>query len=210
MKKLSLLIGPVLFLVGQLLWPGGSADNAQRVELIRQNAAMWVLSHQIFVLAFAFLMLWLIQVYNAAQTRASHLAGIGALFTGFALLADFAIAIEQILSVALVTSPLGSQAASIIGAWRSDPNFGLLVLLPYVLGFLVGLPLLGIGLWRSGHSPLVAGCMALTGLLLVAAGVLGIKMVFIAAAVALMAGSAVLAFATPLARVDRPVAPVTA
>jgi hypothetical protein len=111
--------------------------------------------------------------------------------------------------VALVTSLLSGQAASIISTWRSDANFGLLVLLPYVLGFLVGLPLLGIGLWRSGQSPLVAGCVALAGLLLVVAGVLGIKIVFVAAAVALLAGSAMIAFAVPMASVGRPVASVT-
>jgi hypothetical protein len=180
MKKLTLLVGPVLFLVAQTLWPGGSADDAQRVEMIRQNPQMWVLSHQLFVLAFAFLAVWLISAYTTA--RGSALATVGAFFTGFALLADYAIAIEQIMSVAVITSPLGGQSVD------------MLVLLPYTIGFLIGLPALGIALWRAGVLPLGAGLIALAGVLLVAAGILGVKPLFILAAVALLAGSAWVAF----------------
>ena len=199
MKRLFLLIGPIVFLAAQLLWPGGSADNAQRVELIRQNTAMWQLSHQLFVLAFALLVLWLITAFNVA--RGSALAAIGAFCAGFALLADYAIAIEQIMSVALVTSALGAQAPAIIGAWRSDPNFFLLVLLPYTLGFLIGLPALGVALWRAGASPVSAILIGLAGVLLVAGGVTGVKLIFITAAAALVTGSALLALAASSAAV---------
>lgn len=193
MKKLTLLVGPVLFVVAQALWPGGSADTAQRVDMIRQNPQMWVLSHQVFVLAFAFLGLWLISVHSAA--RESALATIGAFFTGFALLADHAIAIEQVMSVAVIASPLGSQSVDVIGAWRGDPNFGLLVLLPYAVGFLIGLPSLAVALLRADVVPLGAGLIALAGVLLAAAGILGVKLLFILAAVTLLAGSAWVAFA---------------
>jgi uncharacterized membrane-anchored protein YitT (DUF2179 family) len=152
MKKITLLVGSVLFFVAQALWPGGSANNAQRVEMIRQNPQMWVLSHQLFVLAFAFLAVWLISAYTTA--RGSALAIVGAFFTGFALLADYAIAIEQIMSVAVIASPLGGQSVAMISAWRGDASFGLLVLLPYTIGFLIGLPALAIALWRADVLPL--------------------------------------------------------
>ncbi len=50
MRKISLLLGPIVFLIAQFLWVEGSADNAQKVLLIRDNVAMWTLSHQLFAL----------------------------------------------------------------------------------------------------------------------------------------------------------------
>lgn len=57
MYRILPLLGPLLFLVAQLLAPGGSPDPAQRQTIISDHQAAWELSHQIFVVAFAFLLL---------------------------------------------------------------------------------------------------------------------------------------------------------
>lgn len=190
MKKIALLLGPIVFLVAQFLWVEGSADNAQRVSLIRDNAAMWILSHQLFALSFALFSLWLTSI--CMHIRHISLMLWGAFFVGLALISDFAIAIEQIISVALVMNN-PQFALTAINTWRADSNFGMLVLLPYFVGWLLGPALLAIGLQRSGHRAITAILIGLSGVLLAVNGLIGLKIVFVIAALALLLGTLSLA-----------------
>jgi hypothetical protein len=66
MKKLILLIGPALFLIEELLLPGDSADPATLLDIIATNSAAWEIGHEIILVAFAFLALWLFSIVGVA------------------------------------------------------------------------------------------------------------------------------------------------
>ena len=84
MNKLALLVGPALFLLAELILPGGSADPATRLAIIRAHSAAWELGHQMISTAFAFLIVWLVDISSVARHGSRLLAGIGVWFTGFA------------------------------------------------------------------------------------------------------------------------------
>ncbi len=93
-KHILLLTGPGLFLLAELIAPGGSPDPTRRQAMIANNQAAWALSHQLFILAFAGLIWWPVRLW-ATLTRAPLLAGFGIVVSGFALFADFGIATLQ-------------------------------------------------------------------------------------------------------------------
>ena len=140
MKHILLLTGPVLFLLAELIAPGGSPDPAQRQAIIANNQAAWALSHQLFILAFAGLIWWLVRLW-ATLTRAPLLAGLGIVVSGFALLADFGIATLQLLALDAVRTLSPDQALAVITLTSSSQNLLLFVFLPY-LGFAIGFVLL--------------------------------------------------------------------
>lgn len=179
-RKLLLVLGPLIFLVAQLLAPGGSPDPAQRQALIANNQAAWELSHQIFAVAFAFLLCWLFDLWSRIKEDAPLLAGIGAFFTGFALLADFGVATLQFVALEAVRALSSDQALTMINAMSNSRNLLTFVYLPY-LGFVIGLGVLGWADYRKRRQTISALLLALTGILLVAGGMMGNQIALIGA-----------------------------
>ena len=184
MKHILLLTGPVLFLLAELIAPGGSPDPARRQALIANNQAAWALSHQLFILAFASLIWWLVRLW-ATLTRAPLLAGLGIVVSGFALLADFGIATLQLLALDAVRTLSPDQALAVITLTSSSQNLLLFVFLPY-LGIAIGFVLLAWAIFRQQRR-LYAALLALSGILLSIGGITGSKFVFIIAALTLLA-----------------------
>jgi hypothetical protein len=184
MKHILLLTGPVLFLLAELIAPGGSPDPARRQALIANNQAVWALSHQLFILALAGLIWWLVRLW-ATLTRAPLLAGLGIVVSGFALLADFGIATLQLLALDAVRTLSPDQALAVITLTSSSQNLLLFVFLPY-LGIAIGFVLLACAIFQQQRRS-YAALLALSGILLTIGGVTGSKLIFIIAALTLLA-----------------------
>ncbi|MEW6027883.1 MAG: hypothetical protein AB1554_00215 [Chloroflexota bacterium] len=185
MKKLSLFIGPVLFLIAEIVLPGGSADPATRVEIIRNNSAAWDLGHQIIALAFVFLFFLVFDVYNKVKNGNGWMAGLGAFLSVFALAGDYGIGILQLLASDLVRSMPADFGLSALGVMAASSNLLLLAFLP-TLGFLFGFGFLGFALYRNNRAVLPAALFVLSGLLISAGGMIQSKIVFIVGALALV------------------------
>ena len=184
MKHILLLTGPVLFLLAELIAPGGSPDPARRQALIANNQAAWALSHQLFILAFAGLIWWLVRLW-ATLTHAPLLAGLGIVVSGLALLADFGIATLQLLALDAVRTLSPDQALAVITLTSSSQNLLLFVFLPY-LGIAIGFILLAGAIFRQQRR-WYAALLALSGILLTIGGITGSKFIFIIAALTLLA-----------------------
>lgn len=111
------------------------------------------------------------------------MTGIGAFFTGFALLADFGIATLQFVALEAVRTLPADQALAIITAMSNSQNLLTFVYLPY-LGFVVGMSLLAWRYYQQSAQRYGAFILALTGLLLAAGGMTGNRIVLILAGLA--------------------------
>lgn len=93
MKYILLFLGPALFLLAELILPGGSADPATRIAIVQANDFAWELGHQIVLFALVFLLIWLGEVYSFLRGRNVRLAYLGALISAIALIADYGVGI---------------------------------------------------------------------------------------------------------------------
>lgn len=186
-KQSTLLIGPALFLLAEVINPGGSPDPAVRQTIITAHQAAWELSHQIFIVAFACMLWWLIRIWANLAHHAPILAGVGAFLSGFAILADFGIATLQLLALEVIRT-LPPELALAVITQMGSPNLMLFVFLPY-LGFALGFGLLAAAMGRrAGRGRwLPIALLALAGILLTAGGMTGSKILLMIAALTLLA-----------------------
>jgi len=185
MKKSALLIGPVLFLIAEIILPGGSADPATRVEIVRNNTAAWNLGHQLIVLAFVFLLFLVFDVYYKVKDGNGWIAHLGAFLSVFALAGDYGVGVLQFLTSDLVKSMPADFGESALGVMAGSPNLLLFAFLP-TLGFFFGFGFLGIASFRKNRAALPTALLALSGLLITVGGMMQSKIVFIIGALALV------------------------
>lgn len=184
-KRALLLAGPLLLLLGQLIAPGGSPDPLQRHAIILNNQPAWALAHQIFALAFAWLLWWLFELRSWLGSRAAPLVTPGAFLVSWALLADFGIVALQFAALDVVRALPADQSLAVLRALGGSANLLAFIYLPY-LGFLVGLPMLAWGGYRVHARVLDALLLAGAGLLLALGGLIGSKIALIGAALLLV------------------------
>jgi hypothetical protein len=186
MKRALLLIGPTLFLLAEIILPGGSADPATRTAIVQVHGAAWALGHQVIAVAIVFLVLWLSDFYTFVRVGNELTTFFGALFSAFALIADYAVAMLQLLTLDLVGSEPAEQILPVLALMGRSSNLMALAFLP-TMGFFFGFGLLAIAFYRRTRQALPATLLAVAGLLIAVAGVMQIKLVFVLGALALFA-----------------------
>ena len=184
MKKYHLLIGPVLFLLAEIILPGGSSDPVTRIGIIQNNGLTWEIGHQIIAVALIFLLIWMFEVYNSINSQNRAVAYFGALLSVFAIVADYSVGILQLLTLDLVRSNPSDLANSVLALMAQSQNLLSFAFLP-TLGFIFGFGLLAFGLYRSTRQSLDSTLLGLSGLLIGIAGIMQLKIVFIIGAIAL-------------------------
>ncbi len=185
MKRLYLLIGPLLFLAAELLLPNGSADPATRAAIVQNHSSAWELGHQLIAIACVFLIVWLGEVYTSIRKGNELIAYGGLLLSTLALVADYAVGILQMLTLDLVRTQSADQVQAMLTLVGQSSNLLTFAFLP-TLAFFLGFGLLAIGSYRSTRQILPAVVLGLAGLLLAVAGLLQLKVVFVAGAIALL------------------------
>ncbi|WP_423224354.1 hypothetical protein [Candidatus Amarolinea aalborgensis] len=184
MQRALLLIGPALFLLAEIILPGGSADPATRTAIVQAHGAAWALGHQVIAVAFTFLVLWLGDLYTFVRVGNELTTFFGALLSVFALIADYAVAMLQLLTLDLVRTEPADQVAPVLALVGRSSNLMALAFLP-TLGFCLGFGLLAIGFYRRTRQALPAALLAAAGLLITVAGVMQVKWGFVLGALAL-------------------------
>ena len=184
MKRYHLLIGPALFLLAEVILPGGSSDPATRIAIVQNNGSVWELGHQIIVVAFIFLLIWLFDIYGHISNQNQAVAYFGVLLSTFAIVADYSVGVLQLLTLDLVKSNPTDLAKPILALMAQSQNLLSFAFLP-TLGFIFGFGLLAFGLYRSTRQSLLSAMLGLSGLLIAAASIMQSKIVFILGAIAL-------------------------
>ena len=184
MKRYHLLIGPVLFLLAEVILPGGSSDPATRIAIVQNNGSVWELGHQIIIVAFIFLLIWLFDIYGHISNQNQAVAYFGVLLSTFAIVADYSVGVLQLLTLDLVKSTPTDLAKPILALMAQSQNLLSFAFLP-TLGFIFGFGLLAFGLYRSTRQSLLSAMLGLSGLLIAAASIMQSKIIFILGAIAL-------------------------
>ena len=184
MKKYHLLIGPVLFLLAEIILPGGSSDPKTRITIIQNNGSIWEIGHQIIAIAMIFLLIWLFEIYTSIGSQNQAVAYLGVWLSAFAMLADYGVGILQLPTLDLVKSNPADLANPVLALMAQSQNLLGFAFLP-TLGFIFGFGLLAFGLYRSTRQPLISALLGLSGLLIAIAGVMQLKIIFILGAIAL-------------------------
>lgn len=186
MKKLLLFIGPGLFLLAQAILPEGSAQTVIRSGIIQANLFAWELGHQLILLALALLIPWLTEVHAVARRGSEGASTLGLVFTALALCADYGVGILQLHVSNLVKLDVANWAQPVMAIMAQDQGLLMFAYLP-TLGFVPGFALLAFGCFRHTRKRAPALMLALAGVLIAVAGVMQVKLLFIAGAVVLVA-----------------------
>lgn len=186
MHKSLPLLGPSLLLLAEIVLPGGSANPAARLEIIQTNNLAWLLGHQLILLAFIFLYLWLFELYALLKPSKPLLAVMGTWVTVFALTADFAVGILQLLTQTLMNNGSKDQVLWVLSQIQNSPTIFTFVYLP-TLGFALGLGLLAVA-WMQQRDVTrkTAVLLILSGVIIATAGLAQIKLLFIIGALLLL------------------------
>ena len=185
MKKYHLLIGPVLFLLAEVILPGGSSDPATRITIIQNKGFAWEIGHQIIAIAMIFLLIWLFEIYVSIGSQNQAVAYLGVWLSTFAIVADYSVGILQLLTLDLVKSNPADLANPVLVLMAQSQNVMSFAFLP-TLGFIFGFGLLAFGLYRSTRQSLLSVLLGLSGLLIAIAGIMQLKIVFIVGAIVLI------------------------
>jgi len=140
----------------------------------------------VIALGILFLVLWPGVLYAFVRVGNELTTFFGALFSVFALIADYAVAMLQLLTLDLVRTEPADQVAPVLALVGRSSNLVALAFLP-TLGFFFGFGLLAIGLYRRTRQALPATLLAAAGLLIAVAGVMQVKWAFVLGALALAA-----------------------
>ncbi|MCA9839666.1 MAG: hypothetical protein KC422_22355 [Trueperaceae bacterium] len=192
MKHL-LWFGPILFLAAEILLPGGNRNLTERISIIQSNRSSWAWGHVLIIVALFFLLPWLAQVYREGKKANCVIAFIGVFFSAIALMANYAIAVLQLLSFEIVMHL--PETASNLLALITQPNLMITVFLPY-FGFSLGFSLLALSLWQGRHN-WFALFIFLSGIFLNLAGLMQIKLFFIFGSLSLILATYTLIYLLP-------------
>jgi hypothetical protein len=167
---LLLLIGPALILVGGILDPasGEGGDTTDYLRAIGDDPDMAQVSTALWIWGFALTAIGIIGAVHVIRRRGVVLANIGGAFALIGMImfiALFSTTIHELNNV----EHLGVETAEKLSEDLEDYWVAFAVLIPALLGTLIGFILLGIAIIRSGVAHVAAGAMIIVGILLVAA-----------------------------------------
>lgn len=167
---LLLLVGPALILVASILDPaaGEGDDTRDYIQAIGDDPDMAQLSTALWIWGFALTAIGIIGAVHVIRNRGVVLANIGgalALIGMIMFIALFATTLHDLNNFEHV----GLDTAERLSDDLEDYWLGYVVLIPALLGTLLGFILLGAAVIRSKVAHVAAGVMIIVGILLVAA-----------------------------------------
>lgn len=164
---LCLLIGPALILLAAIFDPSeGGDDQKKYIQSLKDDPDMAQLSTALYVFGFALVAIGIIGLVHVIRNRGVVLANLGGAFAIFGL----------IMLVALVTTTvedlnnaehLNLETAAQLEDDIEDYWVAFVILVPALLGTLVGFLLLAAAIIRSKIAHVAAGVMIIVGILMV-------------------------------------------
>lgn len=167
---LCLLVGPAMILLAAILDPAGGegGETGDYLRAIADDPDMAQLSTGLYIYGFALTAIGIIGLVHVIRGRGVTLANIGGAFTLFGMImfiALFATTIHDLNAV----DKLGVETAERLSDDLDDYWVPVIVLIPALLGTLIGFILLAAAIIRSRVVHLAAGVLIIVGILMVPA-----------------------------------------
>ena len=165
---LCLLIGPALLLAASIADPAGGdgGDTGKALRSIVDDPDRTQISLALWMYGFALTALGIIGAVHVIRGRGVTLANIGGALALFGMIM-FAALTALTLDDLNAADKLGVGTAEKLSDDRADYWVGALVLIPALVGTLVGFILLGAAIIRSGVAHMAAGVLIIVGILMV-------------------------------------------
>lgn len=142
----SLIVGPALMSIGDLMHPVEDLDAAAQVAIVAQSAAHWYTAHLLLFVGFLLLVPGMLAISSAAMERKPR-AGYAARILTLMSLGAFSgiFAFEMILGRFILAGADQAAAVVLLKQFQQSPQM-ILALTPSLLAFFVGIALLVISL----------------------------------------------------------------
>ena len=167
---LCLLVGPLLLLGANILDPaaGNGDDDREYLKALADDPDMAQLSTALWIYGFALMAIGIIGVIHVIRRRGVVLANIGGALALLGMIFFVALVTTTVNEIVTVEN-LGVDAAERLSDEIEDYWVAYTVLVPALLGTLIGFVLLAIAIVRSGLAHIAAGVLIIVGILAVAA-----------------------------------------
>jgi hypothetical protein len=166
---LCLLIGPTMLLLATILDPvageGGDDDRAY-LKALADDPDMAQLSTALWIYGFALVAIGIIGAVHVIRGRGVVLANLGGMLAIFGLIMFVALVTTTVNDIN-VAENLGVDAGVKLSDSIEDYWVAFVVLVPALLGTLIGFILLGVALIRSKLTHIAAGILIIVGILAV-------------------------------------------
>lgn len=168
---LCLLIGPAMILLASILDPsaGEGNDTGDYLRAIVDDPDMAQVSTLLWMFGFALTAMGIIGAVHVIRGRGVTLANIGGALAIFGMIMFMALFASTLWDLN-AADKLGVETAERLSDDIEDYWGPIVVLVPALLGTLVGFILLGAAVIRSGLAHVAAGVLIIVGIVLIAAG----------------------------------------
>jgi hypothetical protein len=167
---LALILGPLLFLIADLVSSAWSDDTAEYVREVADNPGAQSVSGLLYVMGFTLLVPGVIGIVHLIRGRGVTLAHIGGGLAVIGLGAFPALGVTSIIDAVAVETINESDYVALIDGFE-DEAAAIVLLILVLVPALLSLILIGVALWRSGLAPLwVMIALIASGVLLGAGG----------------------------------------
>lgn len=150
-EVMSLLVGPALMSIGDLMHPVEDLDAAAQVAIVVQSASHWYTAHLLLFVGFQLLVPGMLAISSAAMERKPR-AGYAARILTLMSLGAFSgvFAFEMILGRFIAAGADQGAAVVLLKQFQQSPQM-ILALAPGLLAFFVGIALLVISLATTSN-----------------------------------------------------------
>lgn len=161
---LSLIVAPLLGLVGALFLPQSTGDLGTELATIAAHSGRWLIGEFLTLLSFLLMMVAVLGIIRLLRERAVALGHIGAALALLGLFFHGAIIGYALVEVPLVESGFErAQMVTFTERMYESPAF-IMILAPFI-AFFLGLILLAVALWRAKVAPLWVSVLIVAALL---------------------------------------------
>lgn len=161
---LSLIVAPLVGLVGALLTPKYTGDLGTELTAISEHTGRWLAGNFLILLSFFLLIPAMLGILQLLRHRSVALGHIGAALVLLGLFFHGAITGFALVEVPLVESGLPrTEMVTFAERMYEGPAF-IMILAPFI-GFYLGLIILAVALWRAKVVPIWIAGLIVVGLL---------------------------------------------
>lgn len=172
----SIVVGPLLMSIGDLLHPKESLDTAAQIAIVVEQASRWYVAHLLLFVGILLAIPGLVALAGVVAERsptAGHAARI-LLLIGVAALAGIFVA-EMLLGRFVADGASPATASALLDSMLSGPMAAAVG--PALLAFFVGTGTLAVPLIRAGGARRLTGSLLSIGALLILAEIVSAQVV---------------------------------
>ena len=150
---LSMIIGPIIALVGFLFHPLEQGEGLAKLQLIANNASHWNIAHILFLVSMPFLITAALGLMKLVQGGAEGLALLSAALVLVGAIFFSALFGTELALSAMATVPANQYAGLVPGVEAITSGKGPMFVVMLGVAFNIGLILLAIALYAANPVP---------------------------------------------------------